>query len=403
MSKTRRIGGESRREFLMSFAGLSLLALSGCGGGGGGGPGNGPAVPTGTGHAVRILPVEGSGGWIFPGAFNAQGQLAGYTLGAGQALNAFFFDGTAVHPIDPPAGQGLRVSPQAVNASGRVVGFYEATPGVFRAFGWTLAGGFEPALDDLGASQARALLLNDRGSVAGFGQTGAGQAGLLRIAGEPGTRDLRAEAGIVAVLDLDGSDRVLGRTTDGSVLWSPAAAPIPIGAPGAEFLALHLNERGEVAGIRPAPGGGSLPFHWSEATGVTELSGDASFGWTLAGIDAEGRIAGYASQPLGGNVFHDRPFVWTRAGGLNYFDVPGGRNARVIALGEGGRVAGYFIDGGADRGFTWSAGEGFVDLTARLRDDAPAGLVVHQATALGPGGTVAGISNQGPVLLTPGT
>lgn len=400
MVKTRPLRGDNRRNFLMSCASLSLLALTGCGGGGGGGGGNdGPLRPTtGSRYTARLLGATGSDGWIFPRAFNNRGQLAGYMRVSDAELRAFFFDGTQIHAIAAP--QGLKVSPQALNDAGTVAGIYWGAGDRPRAFTWSRAGGF--VADPFGGvttTDSQALALNEAGAVGGTGTvTGPRQVGLVTLPGEA-ARNLFDAAGIVEVRDIDERNRVLGRTATGSVIWTASGSPVPIGPADQPLIATSLNERGEVAGVRRTASGGALPFVWTPDGGLRDLGTDASYQWVLTDINEEGQVAGYAMARSASE--RDRPFIADRGAALRFIDVPGGYHGRAIALNDGGQIAGYYtISGNDDRAFTWSAQRGFVDVTQNLRD-APAGLVVRNATAIDNEGRLAGISTQGAVLLTP--
>ncbi|WP_157991413.1 hypothetical protein [Caldimonas tepidiphila] len=381
----------------MSFAGLSLLALSGCGGGGGG-DGGGIRLTTPSRYAVQVLGVAGTEGWIFPRAINERGQVAGYMQLSADELRAFHYDGNQVRNITAP--QGMEVSPRAVNESGRVAGVYWDAGNTPRAFTWQ-DGVLTRVFTDLTTAESQALAVNVGGTVGGIALLpGTGRAGLVALPNQP-TRNLFQEAGILDLNDLNDRNQVVGRTVNGSAIWSPTEPVVRLEPEGQQLDATSINERGEIAGVRRNASGGVTPFFRS-ASGTIEDLTTASFpGWSLVEINEEGQIAGYAIEPAGGGV-RDRPFIWGPGGaGFRFIEVPEGRSARVIALNDRGQVVGYSSSGAqADRAFTWSAQQGFVDLNRDLID-APEGLVVLRATAIANDGTIAAISNRGPVLLRP--
>ncbi len=278
------------------------------------------------GGAVRSLATSGGGGSYFAAAVNDSGQIAGQSDIARNLIQALLWTSSGVTDLGTLGGTNSWAA--GINNSGQVVGAAETNNihGFFYAFLWTASAGMQN-LGGLGGSGGGSYgtAINSVGEVVG----GAAPAGtspyphafLWTSAG--GMQDLGTFGGDSSyAYSINTSGEVVGEAataTDqnsNAFLWVKGGTGGPAGNPqmqdlgtlGGSFSAAYgINDHGAVVGgsMVSAAGSAQHAFIWTSSGGMQDLNAliPSGTGWTLtvaSGINADGDIVGYGTNPSGG-------------------------------------------------------------------------------------------------------
>jgi probable HAF family extracellular repeat protein len=345
----------------------------------------------------RVVPLAPNG---FPAGINSKGQVA-FTSFDGDAPRAWFYDGSTVRNLGTFGGSAAVVN--ALNESGQVAGAAATTDGTFHAFRWSRPTGLVD-LNPPGVGNSTGLDINNKGQVVGTARF---------TPPSPLSRAFR---------------------------WSPATGMVNLGALGPEStsVATAINDAGttvgwsdEASGPRltqvtkwPAGGGGPIPLNdfpsiasvaedinnagqiVGSAAFDTRLS-DQAFLWTreggLQGLGTEPSYLSWADQVnekglVIGQLYttpgDSNGFIWSRENGLLTVGTPITDFSNTADVNNRGQVVGS-LNG---RGYIWTRGSGFVDLTSRVVG-APPDLTLFGGLVLNDSGTIVANTNAGTLVL----
>lgn len=291
-------------------------------------------------------------GWI-----NSSGTAAGQSTnstvdpitGWPEEIAVLWKDGRV---IDLGTLGGNESQADAINDRGQIAGIAaNAVPDSFpsplglpgfgtqqRAFLWE--NGVMRDLGTLGGPDADALLLNNRGEVAGISYTSSipGSSGVPTIGSflwkNGKMLDLGSFGGTVGVPawlnnrgQIVGFSNLPGDATTHPFLWSRAEGLRDLGSFGGDFgLGFWVNEAGEAVGAATDPDGAVLAFLWKDGvmTNLGTLAGDPCS--SSEGINSSGQIVGSSSAQCTFDHTDTRAFLWENGGpmiDLNIFVPPG--------------------------------------------------------------------------------
>ena len=264
---------------------------------------------------------------------------------------------------NPDRGPGTLAS--AVNAAGTVVGYTWLGGQAFHTDNGSRAFRVDPGqpptfLQGLSQHPSYALDINDHGVVVG-------------CAWKPGA--------------LPGYPHLLR-----AVRWAADGSVTELGTfGGPHSCAFGINNDGWVVGRAGVSAiGAEHAFLWREGSGMVDLGtlgGSNSRAWAL---NSAGQIVGESTTGKPGDMPH--AFIWTPAGGMTQLPtLPGGHYAVAEDIDDHGTVVGYgwSEDDEAEHAIMWPKGGGIVDLS-RAAEGAYALVVRSRATAISPGGLIAG-------------
>lgn len=154
-----------------------------------------------------------------------------------------------------------------------------------------------------------------------------------------------------------------------------------------QFVIKTIGEAGEPT-ILPGRTADSSAF--LETKSPTNLVSISEAGAVIVGIPMEGD-----------GIQSDRPFYWTKAGGVQDILGSAGTEGRAQAISPAGLVVGWYRNAEqGQRPFAWSEGEGFVDLVGRIAGGS--GLAIDRAVAVNDSGHILAFAGEKLVLLSPG-
>jgi probable HAF family extracellular repeat protein len=271
------------------------------------------------------------------GNINAGGAFVGTFTSYPTPRAVLWVDGTVQ---DLGTLGGPTAAATAVNNRGQVVGTSLLATAGQHAFLWE--NGVMSDLGTLGGRDSRAFAINQRGQVAGYAEDAAGvwhvflwQQGVMQDLGTVGDRP----GFFAAVNDLGD---VAGATGE-SGFFSSHGALQDLGAADA-FFPVRLNDRGEVIGKAPYPGGAFL-WEGGVRTDLGHLpGGDNSVAWA---INDRGQVVGtsnVAPDGIGPHQYH--AFVWENGQmvDLGTFPVPSVERpvqSVATAINEQGDIVGW--------------------------------------------------------------
>jgi probable HAF family extracellular repeat protein len=274
---------------------------------------------------------------------------APFALMANWSLEASepFFTGLG----DLPGGPTRSVA-HGISADGTtVVGDSNAADGQ-HAYVWTKVNGMQ----DLGLGAA--LDVSADGSViAGLGS------GSFRWTERTGRTYLDSSARWIYGMGISDDGSVIAGTREeipGAFRWTQESGSIPLGSLflNRDNYAADVSDDGQVIVGSQDPGGGQIPFRWTESTGLQLLPVLPGGGHSVAyGTNADGSVLAGRS---GGQAFR-----WTAADGtVGLGDLPGGEfSSQAFSVSaDGSRVIGDSSTNDGFEAFIWDAVNGMRNL-----------------------------------------
>jgi probable HAF family extracellular repeat protein len=283
---------------------------------------------------------------------NNRGQVIGTSTDIDGNVRAFIRDHGVMRDLGTPKGGSSFA--HAINARGQVLGTFTDATGLRHSFVWER--GIVTVLGDIvGARDAWATALNDRGEVVGtyetVGEPSVSRGWLWRA----GTRtDLPSlvPGGSTSAADIDNRGQVAGTATaaDGTVhvvRWHRGRVTDLGGLGGDYGSAAAVNERGTITGSGNLAGD-VAPFHaFIARRTVTDLGSlNGPRGSSSANdVNIRDEVIGSSSLPpeeetvLGGTGF-----LW-RAGTMLALPRPAGTIAWAVDVNDRGLIAGAIVTG----------------------------------------------------------
>jgi probable HAF family extracellular repeat protein len=296
-------------------------------------------------YRVRVLPLE----FPFVTGFNDRQQVIGYTS-PDQTTVGFLWDAKRGVQFIYPSGMfddnRAWAFPLDINQHGEVGGYRSVGPGSTNAFVRDRSG----TVLDLGPFVANAL--NDRGQVAGVAALPNSDLRAVVWTAGTGTTDLGATNS--RALDINNRGVIAGEVEGQAAVWTDIGVwqelgilgDSPFGGP--RFSSANaVNDRGWVVGTSTAPAGGA--FLWTPRTGMENL-GDLHSGYDVSlssasDINRHGTVIGESQGWIYFAGEYEqvppRAFVWTRRTGMMALDdlLPAGWSvSHAIAINDHGEI-----------------------------------------------------------------
>lgn len=334
-------------------------------------------------------------------ALNNRGQIAFNVLRNG-GQRAMFYCGRRVHELGTLGGRYATAA--AMNEHGQVAGTssISADGAIVHPYRWSTATGMTD-LGRAGLGDAVVVAINNRGQVAGHAtypggewperhgffwsrQTGIVDIGVLGDFSIPGAMN---DAGTIVGYAGSGPYDIL------AFRWTREGGISDMGTLPHEFTwAVHINRAGQVVGASPfRPQDQPHPFLWTPGQGLLDLGVGTAARGAGTEVNAHGMVIGYLFK----DFILSHGFIWTRETGL--IEIGAGSPLLQTAandVNDRGQVVGS--TGG--RAFIWTRAQDFIDLNT-LTVDAPAGLVLDNATAISESGAILATAQSGLYLLVP--
>jgi probable HAF family extracellular repeat protein len=294
----------------------------------------------------------------------------------------------------------------AINANGEVAGWAVGADGRSRAFRWTPTGG----LDDLGASAwqgSEATTINDNGDVAGeYWDQDGGQHPFIARRGQPVVDLTALYPEILAIFSMNNAGQLTGYTRSGNAFKTePGGALRELSTSSA--LGASINEAGEVAGYWwPLP---KTAFRYSDAAGLVDLGtldGGGSVAWAINEAGVIAGASGITGIPAA-HAFRAKPGLPLEDLGVLQGGVPGGTSV-AYAINDRGSIVGQADNRSGYTAFLHTDAHGMIDLRDRITVAERAAFPIDSATSINNAGQIlAGYNSPfgegayGTVLLTP--
>ncbi len=348
------------------WAGLALLALTGCG----------------SRFAVTDLGTLGGEGWTKAADINADGQVTGLSRVNDTVQHAFVWSGGTLTDLGSTSS-GAFSAGAGINGAGIVVGVTSPALGeTTTAQAWTASA--RVPLYTLGGTEAVAASINDANVIAG-------------------ASDLPDDTGFHAVV------------------WNGTATqPQDLGSLGGPWsFSQKINQAGHVVGwslltADDVPGGAKMPladalasmkpsepekrvgsflfptrahaFLWPGSGPMQDLGTLGGHGSMAFGINASGEIVGASYLP-GDTVRH--AVLWDATGVIHDLGGLGGNDAVAIGINDSGTVVGMALTtDGEKHAFLWEDGV-MTDLNS-LMDLSGWGWTLEEGMAVNNAGSIAG-------------
>lgn len=391
----------SLKPYLRPAVTLGLACtLAACGGGGSDGwPGHHPPPPPPKPTLMyEVIPLNPRGetfGVINPHGINADGKVAGHNF-SDDAVRAFLYDGTGVFELGTFGGASSQAN--GINRCGHVTGWAMTKDELPQAF---LYNGTLRNLGSLGGESV-GYAISNCGVVVGWSAVPAGDVhgfvhdGVMRDIGSFGGNSFALSinsAGVVAGYSFFANSEAMRAFIYDSRGTGGLQSLGTLG--GTRSLARVINDAGQVAGWSLNTDGLLRAFRYSG--GVMQDLGtlDGTGTSEATHMNQAGVVVGN-STPLNG-VQHG--FIHDGAT-MRDLGTLGSLFSEAVAINAHGQVVGSSQNDTdpAERGFSWTAAEGMVDLNTRLHSPPP-GLHIVRALAVSDNGSIAALSNKGLVLL----
>lgn len=393
------LAASSLRPMLYRGVALGLAcALAACGGGGGS-PGHPPPPPpppspTLTYDVIPLNPRGETYGVVNPHGINASGMVAGHNFSE-NGVRAFLYDGTRLFELGTFGGESSQA--HGINRCGHVTGWAMTAAGLPQAF---LYNGTLRNLGSLGGESV-GYAISNCDVVAGWSAVPGGVHGFVY---DGVMRDIGSFGGNSFALSINSSGLVTGysffansESLHAVIYDSKRGGPLQdLGTlGGTRSLGMVINDAGQVAGWSLNREGLLRAFRYSG--GVMQDLGtfDGTGTSEATHMNQSGVVVGNATPNNG--VQHGFIHDGTTMRDLGTL---GGLFSTAVAINAHGKVVGssHNATDPTERGFSWTAAEGMVDLNTRLHAP-PAGLHILRALAVSDNGSIAALSNQGLVLL----
>lgn len=358
-------------------------------------PSTPPAPPQLSYDVIPLNPRGETYGVINQQGINASGQVAGFNF-SDEGTRAFLYDGTRLAEIGTFGGRNSQAN--GINRCGHVTGWAEPAAGLAQAF---LYDGTLRKLGSLGGESV-GNAVNDCDVVVGWsGRSGGGVHGFvydgtIRDIGSLGTDSFALSVNSRGVLA--GYSFFANSDAMRPFIYDTRASTglLDLGTLGGNrALAKVINDAGQVAGWSLDANGLMHAFRYSG--GVMQDLGTLGGTGTSEAMDMNeaGMVVGDSTPERG--IQHGFIHDGTTMRDLGTL---GGLFSNAVAVNAHGQVVGtsHNDTDPAERGYSWTATEGMVDLNTRLHA-APHGLHIMRALAVSDNGSIAALSNKGLVLL----
>jgi probable HAF family extracellular repeat protein len=272
-------------------------------------------------------------------AINVRGQVAGFSTTATGERHAFFWDGGAMRDLGAFAGGTFGSPFIALNDAGQVAFTSLVASGETHAVLWD--GTTVRDLGTLGGDYSEATAINATGTVVGFSRIVAGGFDFHAVVWDHGAlRDL----GLGRALAINSRGQVTGFGASHAFLWNGTTL-LDLGTlGGGTSMGTIINERGQVAGFSSLASGTSHAFFWDGATmqdlgavGGDDWPGDPSSWFSNAtAFDGRGRVAGFSA---GFFPAQELAFFWDGTT-MHSLGTLGGADSHAMAMNNRGQVVG---------------------------------------------------------------
>ena len=272
-------------------------------------------------------------------AINGRGQVAGFSTTATGERHAFFWDGGAMRDLGAFAGGTFGTPFIALNDAGQVAFTSVVASGERHAVLWD--GTTVHDLGTLGGDYSEATAINATGQVVGFSRIVAGGFDFHAVVWDHGVlRDL----GLGRALAINGRGQVTGFGASHAFLWNGTTLMDLGTLGGGTSKGTVINKWGQVAGVSSLASGTSHAFFWDGAAmqdlgavGNADWPGDPSSWFSAAtAINARGQVAGFSA---GDFPAQELAFAWDGTT-MHSLGTLGGADSHAMAMNERGQVVG---------------------------------------------------------------
>lgn len=391
----------SLKPYLRPAVTLGLVcALAACGGGGSDGwpehrPPHPPAPPKLMYDVIPLNPRGETYGVINPHGINADGKVTGHNF-SDDGVRAFLYDGNRLFELGTFGGSSSQAN--GINRCGHVTGWAMTKDELPQAF---LYNGTLRNLGSLGGESV-GYAISNCGVVVGWSAVPGGDThgfvhdGAMRDIGSFGGSSFALSinsTGVVAGYSFLANSEAMRAFIYDSKGTGGLQSLGTLG--GTRSLAEVINDAGQVAGWSLNAEGLLRAFRYSG--GVMQDLGtlDGTGTSEATHMNQAGVVVGNSTPQNG--VQHGFIHDGTAMRDLGTL---GGLFSDAVAINAHGVVVGssHNDTDPTERGFSWTAAEGMVDLNTRLHSP-PLGLHILRALAVSDNGSIAALSNQGLVLL----
>lgn len=267
---------------------------------------------------------------------------------------------------DINALDGIYSAANYINDSGQVVGVFETSEGIFRAFIWDAANGMQ----DIGSTEeilSLATSINNNGQATGWSEKVDGTYLAFIWDAANGMQDLGTLGGSWSqAWGINGSGQIVGaaETVDGSThafIWDSINGMQDIGILSGNWSrARSINNAGQVVGEAETAEGAVHAFIWDAADGIQDLGTlGGSLSWA-DGINNSGQVVGGARMA---NEINIHAFIWDVNNGIQDIGTIGGNYSWAVGINDSGQVVGEAeTTEGAVHAIIWDAVNGMKDL-----------------------------------------
>jgi probable HAF family extracellular repeat protein len=272
-------------------------------------------------------------------AINSRGQVAGFSTTATGERHALFWDGGAMRDLGTFAGGSLGTPFIALNDAGQVAFTSVVASGERHAVLWD--GTTVRDLGTLGGDYSEVTAINASGQVVGFSRIVSGGFDLHAVVWDHGVlRDL----GPGRALAINARGQVTGFGASHAFLWDGRALSDLGTLGGSTSIGTTINEGGQVGGVSSLASGTSHAFFWDGAAmhdlgavGSADWPGDPAAWFSAAtAINARGQVAGFSAGFL---PAQELAFFWDGTT-MHSLGTLGGADSHAMAMNGRGQVVG---------------------------------------------------------------